>query len=142
LPSADIVAQSSHTEGLPNVLLEASAAGVAVVATDVGGTREIIHHGENGYLVPAGDTCALSSRIVELVDCSDTRRMMGNRGQRIVADAFTFARQSAQYESLFLALSRATAGYTAAPEAGRSFAYAVPIAERAIAGDHDSPARA
>jgi glycosyltransferase involved in cell wall biosynthesis len=49
--SADLVVQSSSTEGLPNVILEAACLGVPVVATDVGGTAEVIEHGVSGWLV-------------------------------------------------------------------------------------------
>src|SRR5262249_8930565 len=50
-PHFDLLALPSYTEGLPNVVLEAFAAGVPVVATAVGGTPEAVMHGVNGYLV-------------------------------------------------------------------------------------------
>lgn len=49
--NADIVVQSSLTEGLPNVVLEAALLGIPVLATDVGGTREVIEHGKSGWLI-------------------------------------------------------------------------------------------
>lgn len=55
----DLVVQSSLTEGLPNVMLEVAFLGVPVVATDVGGTREVIEHGRSGWLVKAGSVAAL-----------------------------------------------------------------------------------
>ena len=51
---ADVVVQSSLTEGLPNVILEAAFVGTPVVATDVGGTREVIEHGSSGWLIRPG----------------------------------------------------------------------------------------
>jgi glycosyltransferase involved in cell wall biosynthesis len=62
---ADLVVQSSLTEGLPNVMLEAGFAGVPVVATDVGGTREVIEHGVTGWLIQPGSVGAL----VEGIGC-------------------------------------------------------------------------
>ena len=110
LPGADILAQASHTEGLPNVVLEACAAGLPVVATDVGGTNEIIEDGVNGYLVPAADPKALASRLLDLVRSRELRHQMGNRGRDLVRTRFSFARQAAAYEELFLALGRRALG--------------------------------
>ena len=59
----DLVVQSSFTEGLPNVMLETSYLGVPVVATDVGGTREVIQHGETGLLVTPRSLEALTAGI-------------------------------------------------------------------------------
>ena len=97
IPHLDLFVQSSFTEGLPNVVLEASAAGVAVVATDVGGTREIIQDGISGRLVPAGDSVAIAERIVETASDDQQRRAMAERGRKRVGDVFSFARQSRSY---------------------------------------------
>ena len=59
----DLVVQSSFTEGLPNVMLETSYLGVPVVATDVGGTCEVIQHGETGWLVAPRSLEALTAGI-------------------------------------------------------------------------------
>ena len=115
LPGADILAQSSHTEGLPNVVLEASAAGLPVVATDVGGTSEIIEDGVNGFLVPAADPPALARRLLELVRSPELRHQMGDRGRDLVRARFSFARQAAAYEELFAKVAR----LASAPRVGR-----------------------
>jgi glycosyltransferase involved in cell wall biosynthesis len=49
---ADLVVQSSRTEGMPNVILEAAFLKVPILATDVGGTREVVEHGSSGWLIP------------------------------------------------------------------------------------------
>jgi glycosyltransferase involved in cell wall biosynthesis len=107
LPGADILAQASHTEGLPNVVLEASAAGLAVVATDVGGTSEIIEDGVNGFLVPVADPPALARRLLDLVRSPELRQQMGDRGRDLVRARFSFARQAAAYEELFAKVAAA-----------------------------------
>jgi glycosyltransferase involved in cell wall biosynthesis len=101
LPHADVLAQSSHTEGLPNVVLEACAAGVPVVATAVGGTGEVVRDGWNGYLVSAKDDEALASRLAELLGSQATRIEMGQRGREHVQSHFSFAPQSREYQLLF-----------------------------------------
>jgi len=59
----DVCVQSSRSEGSPNAVLEAMALEVPVVATDVGGTGELVTHGEHGLLVPSGDAAALAASI-------------------------------------------------------------------------------
>lgn len=63
--SLDLVVQSSSTEGMPNVVLEALLMRVPVVATDVGGTSEIITNGHSGRLIPANDLDALAGAMRE-----------------------------------------------------------------------------
>jgi glycosyltransferase involved in cell wall biosynthesis len=63
---ADIAVLPSYREGLPKTLLEAAAAGLPLVATDVPGCREIVREGETGLLVPVGDSRALADAIARL----------------------------------------------------------------------------
>jgi glycosyltransferase involved in cell wall biosynthesis len=100
LPWADVVVLPSFTEGMPNVALEASAAGVPVVATAVGGTPEAVADGETGYLVPPGDPTALVDRILALLRDVPTRRRMGAAGRRRMRDEFSFEAQAAAYVRL------------------------------------------
>lgn len=73
--SLDLVVQSSSTEGMPNVILEALLMRVPVVATDVGGTAEIVSDGESGRLIPPHDRDALVAGMHEALD--DTGRTAG-----------------------------------------------------------------
>jgi glycosyltransferase involved in cell wall biosynthesis len=105
LPNADLFILPSFTEGLPNVVLEASAASVPVVATAVGGTPEVVADGKTGLLVRAGDSDALAARITELLADEPRRRAMGDAGRRFVAEQFTFEAQAATYVRLFAELT-------------------------------------
>ena len=80
---ADVVALPSHSEGSPNVLLEAMAAGRAVVATAVGGVPEIATDGENALLVAAGDNEAMAGAIARLMDDQERRRRLGSNAAKI-----------------------------------------------------------
>lgn len=100
-PHLDVSVLASHTEGLPNVVLEAMAAGVPVVATAVGGTPEVVANGVTGHLVPAGDIVAISSRVQELLASEARRQKMGAHGQAHVREHFTFDAQARAYTQLF-----------------------------------------
>ena len=101
MPCFDALALPSFTEGLPNVVLEAFAAGVPVVATAVGGTPEVIEDGLSGYLVPPGKPALLSERIRQVLSDDVTRKAMGEQGRQRVRDEFTFEAQARQYLQLF-----------------------------------------
>lgn len=75
----------SHTEGMPNAILESMAAGLPVVATDAGGTRELVKNGVNGLLVPVGDVKRLSEAIDSFAGDPIMRQAMGHQGRHIAA---------------------------------------------------------
>jgi glycosyltransferase involved in cell wall biosynthesis len=104
LPFFDLLALPSYTEGMPNVVLEAFAAGVPVAATAVGGSPEVIEDGVSGYLVPPGDPGDLADRICQALDSDDVLRDMGMHGRQRVHQQFTFAAQARQYKRLFAEL--------------------------------------
>lgn len=74
---ADLVVLPSHSEGSPNVLLEAMSAGLPVVATDVGGIPEIARDGETAILVRSGDVSALADAMTRLLNDGDLRLRFG-----------------------------------------------------------------
>jgi glycosyltransferase involved in cell wall biosynthesis len=87
--ASDVGVLSSKAEGFANAILEYMAAGLPVVATDVGGVREAIVEGETGYVVPAGDDRKMAERIIQLLEEPARARVMGERGKLIVADKFS-----------------------------------------------------
>jgi len=89
LSTCHIVVLPSYGEGLPRALLEAAAVGKPIVATDIPGCREIVHHGKNGLLVPPGDVEALYEALVRLILDQDLRRRMGRCGRKLVLDRFS-----------------------------------------------------
>ncbi len=84
----DLYVAASAKEGLPLALLEAMGAGLAVVATDVPGHRDVVRDGETGLLVPAGDEQALAATIETLMDDPGRRRRMGQAGRERVRKEF------------------------------------------------------
>jgi len=100
----DVAVQSSESEGLPNAVLEAAAAGVAIVATDAGGTREILDAGRVGVLVPVRSEEALAAGMRRLVTDEPLRRDLGALAQAFVVETFgmdRFVRETAAlYEEL------------------------------------------
>ena len=97
MPQATCLVQSSYTEGMPNVVLEAMAAGRAVVATSVGGTPELITDRLTGLLVPPDDVEALSQGVLSLLGDAALRLRLGQAARVSVESHFTFAAQSRAY---------------------------------------------
>jgi glycosyltransferase involved in cell wall biosynthesis len=83
LKQSSVVCLPSYREGLPRVLAEACASGRAVVAADVPGCREVVSHGENGYLVPARDSRSLADALQTLIADRSLRDRMGMNGRRM-----------------------------------------------------------
>jgi len=80
---------SYYREGVPKVLLEAASTGRPIVTTDVPGCREIVAHGENGFLVPPQDPDALAARLHQLLTDDALRHRMGRAGRARVEARFT-----------------------------------------------------
>jgi len=91
---SDICVLSSYTEGFPNALVEYLAAGRAVVATNVGGVREIIRPEDTGLLVPPGDAVALADALRRLIRDPGLRQRMGAAGRALVEAEFTADREA------------------------------------------------
>lgn len=99
---SDILVQASYREGRPNSVLEAMAAGVAVVGSDIDGIAELIDHGKNGLLFPAGDAEKLSEQLQLLLDSPGLRDRLGQAGRQTLLDQnLTWPKCVAGYMSLY-----------------------------------------
>ena len=83
---ADICVLSSLSEGSPNALLEAMAAGVPVVATAVGGVPEMVSHGESALLIQPGNCQAMTGAIASLLADASLARKLADRARQLVLD--------------------------------------------------------
>jgi glycosyltransferase involved in cell wall biosynthesis len=101
--SADIFVFPSYDEGMPNVVLEALASGLPVVATRIAGNDQLVAHGENGMLVPTGDAGAFAEALLPLMQDTELRKKMGVRSRAIAVEQFSWERAAAAYEQLFTA---------------------------------------
>ncbi|MHB8302085.1 MAG: glycosyltransferase family 4 protein [Acidobacteriaceae bacterium] len=86
---ADIFVLPSRSEGFSNAIVEAMAASLPVVATNVGGNAEAVQDGVSGLLVPKEDTAALSAAIIRLLSDPLLAKGMGARGKAMAAERFT-----------------------------------------------------
>ena len=86
---ATIACLPSYREGLPKSLLEAMAAGVPCVTTDVPGCREAVRDGDNGLLVPVKNASALADALEDLLVNPDLAKKMGERGRQRLEQEFS-----------------------------------------------------
>ena len=104
LHQACLLVLSSRYEALPNVVLEAMAAGLPVVATRVGGLPEVVVPGRTGWLVPPGDAPALAAALSQALGDANLREALGRTGrERAVAD-FSLEAMTRRYETVLSSL--------------------------------------
>jgi glycosyltransferase involved in cell wall biosynthesis len=100
----DAVALTSANEGTPVTLIEALAAGVPVVATDVGGVSDVVPEGNGGFLVPAGDLAATADGLARLAADPELRRQFGEAGSAFVRERYSVPRLLDDMDSLYRTL--------------------------------------
>ncbi len=101
LAAADIFCLTSRREGVPVAILEAMAAGRAVVATRVGGVSELVVDGETGHLVPPADPGALAAALARLTADDERRATLGAAGQARARALFTLEKAAAAIAAVY-----------------------------------------
>lgn len=101
LHSVDLFVFPSRTEGLPNALLEAMAAGLPIITTDVPGCRDLIDDGQTGLIVPRDDTSALAGAIDRLLRDDDLAARLGAQAHRKVSASWHINTTFDAYDALY-----------------------------------------
>lgn len=106
----DLLVQSSTYEGTPNVVLEAMALETPVVATDAGGTAELVRDGIDGVVVPAGDVQALTRAMSGAIEHPADARTMAREARARVERDLSFRARMAKVEAIYEQLMRPRIG--------------------------------
>ncbi|MBI4316043.1 MAG: glycosyltransferase family 4 protein [Chloroflexi bacterium] len=109
LQAADMFVLPSLAEGLSVALLEAMAAGLAAVATSVGGTPEVIEHEATGWLAPPGDSAALRDSLITLLNNPDCRIRLGQRARERVIRDYTLSASVVKLRGVYEVVSERAA---------------------------------
>ncbi len=105
LANADIFVLASHSEGRPNVILEAMAAGLPIIASDIDGTNELVTHNENGLLFPDGSIKELTFLLEGLSKDARRRRELGSNARRfILKEGLSWTSTASRYSELYASL--------------------------------------
>jgi glycosyltransferase involved in cell wall biosynthesis len=96
-----VLVLSSLEEGLPNVVLEAMASGLPVIATEVGGLPEVVEHGRTGLLVPSRNAAALADALSLLLSDEKIRAAFGREGAKRALHCYSKTRMVREYEQIF-----------------------------------------
>ncbi len=107
LPLADVLLLPSEQESFGLVCLEAMSCGVPVVATNVGGTKEVVRHGQTGFLHDPFDVETMAASVMELVNNPGRRRSMGELGRKVALEKFSTPDVVNQYVNLYERVSAA-----------------------------------
>ena len=99
--NATIHVVPSHYEGLPTVLLEAMSCGLPVVATNIGGNREVISNGSNGFLVPPKNPKVMGEVILKLLDDEGLRERTGKAARKTIENYYTWDKIATNFVAIY-----------------------------------------
>jgi glycosyltransferase involved in cell wall biosynthesis len=105
LRSSDLFVLPSLWEGLPMALLEAMAARLPVIATEVAGSRQVVRDGVDGMLVPPGDATRLQDAITSMLSDDERRGRLAEAARRRVEDRYSVERQADAHVALYRGLT-------------------------------------
>ncbi|MCZ7558360.1 MAG: glycosyltransferase family 4 protein [Bacteroidia bacterium] len=108
LASSDVLCFPSTVPHFARPVIEASAMGVAVVASDLGGPRELVRDGETGVLVPARDVHALAAALVQILSDPGYRERLGDAGRHFALEEFDSGKNTARIVALYRTLIEST----------------------------------
>ncbi len=123
LKIAELLWLPSAFEGLPNAILEAMATGLPVVATDIPGNRDLVRHGQTGFLVPTGAAAPLSMKVnktvarglakftLDLLESSELATTLGQNARRIAKTEYSVARMVESHIQLYQRLLMVCSSY-------------------------------
>lgn len=101
LDEADVFVLPSRSEAFPNSVMEAMAAGLPVVASDVGGIPELVRDGHSGRLVRPGDVGALADAVLDVLGNPAQAERFGRAGREIIERTYSYDRMVSQFETLY-----------------------------------------
>jgi glycosyltransferase involved in cell wall biosynthesis len=104
LKSFDVFVLPSLSEGIPRCIMEAQAAGVPVVGTDIEGIRVLVKHEQTGLLVPPRNPAAMADAINRILNSPELAAQLAGAGRKLIEKEFSAARMAAEYERLYLSL--------------------------------------
>ena len=87
---SDIYFLPSEFEGLPTTLMEAMGCGLASVASDIGGSRDLVQHGKTGYLADKHDAAGFAAHILRLLDDPTLREKMGEAARELAVSKLDY----------------------------------------------------
>jgi glycosyltransferase involved in cell wall biosynthesis len=102
LSESDLFVLPSRTEAFPNSLLEAMAAALPSIASDVGGIPEVVEHDVNGLLVPVANSQVLAEAIVALLLDAPRAAALGKAARQTIVSRYSFERMAGEMEALYL----------------------------------------
>jgi glycosyltransferase involved in cell wall biosynthesis len=106
LRGADVLVLCSEDEGFPNVILEASAAGLPILTTPAGDAARMVQPGRNGWILPFGDAQGLAGELIRLAGSPELRAQLGSFGRDVVAPEYDLLHLASRLQDIYASVAR------------------------------------